>query len=217
MGRPAASALVQPAGRSWFEPRSQTAPEPACQVPPLRLSCREQLVQLAGALVDHEHVPVAAALDACGFDGMGYLTRSDSSGHWNVTVLRGVRRRHDVPGDAVAAVRAEVRMQRRVQADGRLERLRVGAHRQRVDALVPDVGRLGRCGRPARPGPRTAAAAARARRRSAPGWPPARSTITERGRRRGGVGGMWRIVVGATGRRHPPLGLEGPVTRVWLQ
>jgi len=34
MGRPAASALVQPAGRSALEVRSHVAPEPACQVEP---------------------------------------------------------------------------------------------------------------------------------------------------------------------------------------
>ena len=33
IGRPAASALVQPSGRRSFEDRSQIAPEPACQVP----------------------------------------------------------------------------------------------------------------------------------------------------------------------------------------
>ena len=31
IGSPAASALVQPAGRRWFESRPQVAPEPACQ------------------------------------------------------------------------------------------------------------------------------------------------------------------------------------------
>ena len=63
MGSPAASADVQPAGRSLLERRFQIAPDPACQLPAAALE-RVQLVQAAAVAVDDQRVPVGAALDA---------------------------------------------------------------------------------------------------------------------------------------------------------
>ena len=62
MGRPAASAEVQPSGRRAFEFRFQTAPESAFQPRAVRLGGVE-LVELALALADDEDVAVAAAFD----------------------------------------------------------------------------------------------------------------------------------------------------------
>ena len=89
MGRPAASALVQPAGRRWFESRFHTAPEPACQAPLLVLRAANSSYSLQ-ALLSMSSMCRSLPGSMRGLDGMGYLTRSDSPGHRKVTVRRGV-------------------------------------------------------------------------------------------------------------------------------
>src|SRR5881394_228707 len=58
-GRPAASADVQPAGRTRFERRLQTAPAQACQRPPARCSPPSSYSRQA----DEQRIVVAAVLD----------------------------------------------------------------------------------------------------------------------------------------------------------
>ena len=89
MGRPAASALVQPDGRRWLEPRFQTAPEPAFHAPLLVLRAANNSYSLQ-ALLSMRSMCRSLPASMRGFDGMGYLTRSDSSGHWKLTVRLGV-------------------------------------------------------------------------------------------------------------------------------
>src|SRR4051812_19051051 len=89
MGRPAASALVQPAGRSRLEPRSQTAPAPALHAPVLLRWAAYNSYSLQ-ALLSTMSMCRSPPPSIRGVDGMGYLTRSDSSGQRKLTVLRGV-------------------------------------------------------------------------------------------------------------------------------
>ncbi len=103
-----------------------------------RLRCREQLEQPARVLVDHEDVPVGAALDLRGRrDRIADLVGL-------VGVLEGDRRARrrrgdDLPRDAVAGVRAEVHVQPAVEADRADHRGRVRRDLAAVDADVPDV------------------------------------------------------------------------------
>ena len=157
MGRPAASALVQPSGRRAFDRRSKYAPEPAAQPEPARRD-GVQLPQLALGDVEHEQVGVRAAFN----------TRARRNRVWPRIRLVGVLERDgvggsagrdDVVGDAVA-YGVEVGMERGVDPDGVDHRVRVRGNRQAGHIAVPHVGRReyvarrgrrrgrrGRCGR----------------------------------------------------------------------
>ena len=179
------------------------------------LSGREQLVQLAGALVDHDQVTVCAAFDAR-LRGDGVLDPVRLVRPLELHGPARCGRRHDVPRDAIPAVGPEVRMQRRVQADRGLKRLRVRSHGQRIDALVPDVG----TGEDPAPGN----ARHLDRRCALDGHTRGEH---QRSSQRAHDGGAWqapwgcrshvRILGRGDRHRHPPLGLEGPATRrVWM-
>ena len=138
IGSPAASAEVQPSGRSRLEVRSNTAPEAAFQPRPLRrASYSSYSLQVAGR---DEHVPVAAglhrrvqrhrvrtrvALVGVGGEGDRYLV---------------LTRRHLNVGDSVGRVGAEVRVQRRARPDRGDPGVGVRTERQLVDGLAPRVG-----------------------------------------------------------------------------
>src|SRR5215210_5756799 len=84
IGSPAASALVQPAGLSAFERRSQMAPEPPCHWPPdfeaWKISYRTQ------SSVSQDSRWASLPPSIFGLDGIGYGPGSDSSSYWKPTV-----------------------------------------------------------------------------------------------------------------------------------
>ncbi len=137
IGRPAASAEVQPSGRSAFERRLNTAPEPASQPAPRRRA-EYSSYSLQAATLQHEHVPVTF------FCQLPRRVRRPGSGmaparirrRYSVNVIGHPRlaRADDRVGDAVARVGAEVGVQMSAQADAR-DVLR----RARIDRSVGDV------------------------------------------------------------------------------
>ena len=120
MGRPAASALVQPSGRRELDacPRSRRCPPSSAP----DLGRREQLVEPAGILVDHQDVCVRATLD----ERRGQDRIADVVGL--VVVLEGDRGsvaswRSQSGTGCRSRQRAEVHVQAAFQADGADHRL----------------------------------------------------------------------------------------------
>ncbi len=190
MGRPAASALVQPSGLRAFDRRSKTAPEPADQPEP-GASDGVQLPQLALGDVDREQVGVRAAFDARARRNR-VRPRIRLVGVVEGDGVGGSAGRDDVVGDAVA-YGVEVGMERGVDPDGVDHRVRVGGNRQARDVAVPHVGRREYIARRGRRRGRW-----RGRRRRGAGGRSAR----DHGRRRRGIHRTGRRSGGRRGRRR---------------
>src|SRR5881628_1747918 len=92
MGRPAASAEVQPSGRSAFEPRSKIAPEPAVHEAPPLTGCASNSsysFQLSTSTTSTWRSPLEEEPPSIGASaGMGYGPGSLSSAYANDTGTR---------------------------------------------------------------------------------------------------------------------------------
>ena len=137
MGRPAASAEVQPSGAQRV--RAQVEHRSRIGVPGAAGEARgEELVQPAAALLQGQHVAIRSRLDGR-VRGNRVRAGLGLAGHREGHGQPGLRLGHDDVGQPVVGVRPEVGMQVQSGADGRDIGVGEGVDRLPGDVAVPGV------------------------------------------------------------------------------